>query len=153
RHPDRDAGVRGRLPRAGGRGISGGLELYGGRLSALSRLCRRRRRPSHPADRAQAAGARRAAQLRLKRQDQSARMNFAARSAVAIAGALVLPDTSVGKIEVSTTRSPSTPRTLRRISTTDAGSDPIRQVPQTWKAVEERARKWSTIVSSSSDSR
>ncbi len=41
----------------------------------------------------------------------------------------VLPDTSVGMIEHSTTRSPVKPSTFRRASTTAIASPPILQVP------------------------
>src|SRR3546814_2011602 len=55
------------------------------------------------------------------------RMMSAAFMATAMAGALVLPDTMVGMMEVSTTRSPSTPRTRSEGSTTEVASGPIRQ--------------------------
>ena len=48
---------------------------------------------------------------------------------IIIAGALVFPDTISGMIEQSAMRSPSTPRTRRRGSTTERSSVPIRQVP------------------------
>ena len=49
-----------------------------------------------------------------------------------ITGAFVLPDTSVGMTEQSTTRSPATPRTRSRSSTTASGSSagPILAVPE-----------------------
>src|ERR1700677_2800681 len=61
----------------------------------------------------------------------SCRIKSAARQAVAIAGALVLPDIVVGMTEQSTTRSASTPRTRKRASTTAWGSlsSPILHVP------------------------
>src|SRR5690606_18811656 len=59
-------------------------------------------------------------------------MISAARKAMAMAGALVLPEGSVGMIEVSTTRTPSTPRTRSSGSTTESASPPMRQVPATW---------------------
>src|SRR3546814_19931197 len=57
------------------------------------------------------------------------RMMSAAFMATAMPGALVLPDTMVGMMEVSTTRSPSTTRTRSEGSTTELASGPIRQVP------------------------
>ena len=46
-----------------------------------------------------------------------------------IVGAFVLPPVIVGITDASTTRSPSSPRTLSSGSTTASSSDPIRQVP------------------------
>src|SRR5262249_11657102 len=53
-------------------------------------------------------------------------------SPIITAAALVLPDTTVGMIEASITRSRSKPRTRRRSSTTAAGSEPMRQVEVGW---------------------
>ena len=53
----------------------------------------------------------------------------AAFSPIMIAGALVLPEVSVGMIEASATRRPAIPRTRSRSSTTAFGSEPILQVP------------------------
>lgn len=50
-------------------------------------------------------------------------------SAIAMVGALVLPDTIDGMIDASTTRKPSMPRTRAAGSTTDAESLPMRHVP------------------------
>src|SRR3546814_13887062 len=55
------------------------------------------------------------------------RMMSAAFMATAMAGALVLPDTMVGMMGVSTTRSPSTPRPRSEGSTTEVATGPIRQ--------------------------
>src|SRR5699024_3259096 len=62
----------------------------------------------------------------------SARMNSDARSATMMMGALVLPDTSVGMMDASTTRKPWTPCTLSSWSTTAMASDrgPIFAVPE-----------------------
>ena len=54
---------------------------------------------------------------------------WAAFSPIMMAGALVLPEVSVGMIEASATRSPSMPRTRSRSSTTAMASWPILQVP------------------------
>ena len=45
-------------------------------------------------------------------------------SPIMIVGAFVLPETSVGMIDASTTRRPSMPRTRRRASTTASGVAP-----------------------------
>ena len=50
-------------------------------------------------------------------------------SAIITAGALVLPDTSVGITEQSITRRPVVPFTRKRVSTTASASLPMRQVP------------------------
>src|SRR5262249_12485200 len=59
----------------------------------------------------------------------TARIRSAAFSPIITDGALVLPPTSVGMIEASTTRSASTPRTRNCGSTTASPSTPMRQVP------------------------
>jgi len=58
-------------------------------------------------------------------------MKEATRSAIMMVGALVLPPTSVGITEASTTRRPSSPRTWHWLSTTAmvSLSAPILQVP------------------------
>ena len=50
-------------------------------------------------------------------------------SPIMMAGAFVLPDTILGMMEQSATRTPGTPCTLNRSSTTAIESDPILQVP------------------------
>src|SRR5215468_1786121 len=52
-------------------------------------------------------------------------------SAIMMTDALVLPETIVGMIDASTTRSPSSPRTRNSSSTTAIGSLPILHVPMT----------------------
>src|ERR1019366_465493 len=52
----------------------------------------------------------------------------AAFSAIMIVAALVLPDTTAGMIEASTTRNPSSPCKFNSASTTAIGSLPILQV-------------------------
>ena len=64
-----------------------------------------------------------------------ARIMSLAFSAIITTGALVLPDTSVGMIEQSTTRRPRTPCTRNRSSTTAIASRPMLQVPDGWKIV------------------
>lgn len=56
----------------------------------------------------------------------------AARCAIIIVGALVLPDGKVGMTEASTTRRPSMPCTRNSGSTTARPSLPMRQVPTAW---------------------
>ena len=53
-------------------------------------------------------------------------------SPIIIVGALRFPLTIDGMMELSTTRSPSSPWTPHCESTTDIGSSPIRQVPHAW---------------------
>src|SRR3546814_16911849 len=55
------------------------------------------------------------------------RMMSAAFLATAMAGALVLPDTMVGMMEVSTTRSPPTPRTRKNRYTPEIKPGTIRK--------------------------
>ncbi|KAG0920899.1 hypothetical protein G6F31_020535 [Rhizopus arrhizus] len=77
-------------------------------------------------------------------------MNPAARSASITTGTLVLPETSVGMMEQSTTRRPATPCTRRRSSTTAIGSlrGPILAVPEGWKMVAPYSRQKCRISSS-----
>ena len=58
----------------------------------------------------------------------AARIMSEAFSAIMITVALVLPETTVGITEASTTRSPSMPRTRNSLSTTARSSGPIMQV-------------------------
>ena len=75
----------------------------------------------------------------------------AARSAVTMAGALVLPLGMDGNTEASTTRSPVRPCTRSRGSTTeDVGSLPMRQEPHGWNTVHALAVTNAHIASSSS---
>src|ERR1700730_18659677 len=76
------------------------------------------------------AGKRRDRETR-RRHGHGSCMKAATRSAIIMVGALVLPPTSVGITEASTTRSPCRPRTRQRWSTTAIGSlaGPILQVP------------------------
>jgi len=60
------------------------------------------------------------------------RIQSAARSAIMMVGALVLPPISVGITEASTTRRPSMPCTRNFVSTTAIASTPILQVPTGW---------------------
>ncbi len=77
-------------------------------------------------------------------------MKSAARSAIITTGTLVLPDTSVGITEQSTTRRPATPCTRSRSSTTASGSlaGPILAVPDGWKMVAPYSRQKCRISSS-----
>ncbi len=61
---------------------------------------------------------------------ESSRIIAAHLSPIMMAGALVLPEMTVGMIEQSATRRLPTPFTRSRSSTTAMGSEPILQVPQ-----------------------
>jgi hypothetical protein len=74
----------------------------------------------------------------------------AARSAMAITGAFVLPRGTAGITDASTTRSPSTPRTRSWGSTTlvsrraaGPASAPIAQLPTGWNSVPSSRRMYS----------
>lgn len=59
-------------------------------------------------------------------------MKSAARQPIAIAGAAVLPDTCTGRTDASAIRSPDTPRTRNRASTTSEAAGPIAAEPTAW---------------------
>src|SRR5262249_49641362 len=61
-------------------------------------------------------------------------------SAIITGAAFVLPDTSAGMIDASTTRRRPMPRTRRRSSVTAVGSEPMRHVLVGWKTVVDVAR-------------
>ena len=65
-----------------------------------------------------------------------------------MAGALVLPETNVGMMEASATRSPRKPRTRSRSSTTALASLPILHVPTGWNTVAPPRRQKSSTSSS-----
>ena len=69
-------------------------------------------------------------------------------SAIITTAAFVLPDTSAGMIEASTTRKPPIPRTRRRSSTTAVGSEPMRQVLVGWNTVVDVERAYAIRSSS-----
>ncbi|MCK7492377.1 MAG: thioredoxin family protein [Comamonadaceae bacterium] len=102
---------------AGSRCAGGGADR--GPDAARGRRDRRRR------TRAAAGAAGRPARLSepARARAPRPRMRSLARSAIITTGALVLPETSVGITEASTTRSPSTPRTRSCGSTTASASD------------------------------
>jgi hypothetical protein len=59
-------------------------------------------------------------------------MKSAARQPIAMAGAAVLPDTCTGSTDASAIRSPGTPRTRSRASTTSSSAGPIAAEPTAW---------------------
>src|SRR5262245_19604614 len=73
---------------------------------------------------------------------QPSRTKSAPRAPISIAGALVLPVGSLGVIDMSITRRPSTPYTLSRGSTTEDSSTPILHVPPTCLPGYARSRTW-----------
>src|SRR4029077_3043975 len=81
-------------------------------------------------------------------RSMSAKIMSDAFSAIITAGACVLPETSVGMIEQSTTRSPPIPCTRNCASVTAMASAPILQVPTGWKIVAPYSRAKPRISSS-----
>jgi hypothetical protein len=80
---------------------------------------------------------------------ESSAITPAAFSPIMIVGAWVQAFSAAGMIEASATRSPCSPITRSRGSTTAAGSLPMRHVPLGWKAVAARARMSSSIAACS----